>query len=144
MKIIVTSMLLMALSLKVQAQDLNRNEVPKQLLSAFESDHSNATDVEWEKEVDNYKVEFEENHLDVDIWYGTDGKVLKMEQEVREQDLPQAIRETISKTYAPHRFDEGELHRENGKDTYKVELEDGDQEKTVYFTANGNVVKETN
>src|SRR5699024_6696468 len=44
---------------KAVAQDIPQNQVPSVILNHFQQNFSKASDVEWEKDWDNYKVEFE-------------------------------------------------------------------------------------
>lgn len=124
------------------AQDLNSSDVPGNLKNAVNKDYSEATDVEWEKELDNYKVEFDLKRQDHEVWYNTSGKVLKKEIEITEAELPQAIRDAITAKYAGHRVDDVEMIWQNNITTYEVELEKGQEEKHVTFDSNAKVLNE--
>jgi len=127
----------------VSAQDLKNSEVPSNLMSDFEKEYANATDVEWEKESELYKVEFDINRKEHEIWYDTTGKITKKERELNDSDLPQAIKSKISSSYASFKIDDIEMKEENGKTTYEIELKKGwTNEKTVLFDESGSVVKE--
>ncbi|MDO1512847.1 PepSY-like domain-containing protein [Maribacter confluentis] len=127
------------------AQDIDTNTVPANLKDTFEQSYPTANDVEWEKEGTSYKVEFEINAQDHEIWYATDGTTTKTEQELTEADLPQAIRTAITNTYAGYKVDEVEKTTENGSTTYEVELKKGwINEKDVVFNADGTVLREKN
>ncbi len=127
----------------VSAQDLNSNDVPSDLRTTFEQAYPKATDVEWEMEGDNYKVEFEINREDHEIWYPADENTAKTEKEISENDLPQAVVSAISSTYAGYKIDSIEMTEENGSATYEVEMEKGwNDEKQVVFNAEGKVLNE--
>lgn len=128
----------------VSAQDMNPADIPSDLTSAFEQAHPDAQDVEWEMEGDAYKVEFEINDEDREIWYSADGTTNKLEKDLREDELPEAISSAISNKYADYKIDSVEMTEENGKATYEVELEKGwDDEIDVVFDADGEVLSET-
>lgn len=124
------------------AQDLKPNEVPQTIRNSFTKDNAQATDVEWKKKMDNYKVEFDIGRMEHEIWYNASGLVIKKEQEIIEADLPQAIRGVINSKYADYRVDDVELTWLDNKTTYKVELEKGKEEWEITFDANGKVLQE--
>lgn len=129
----------------VSAQDMNQNDVPTDLKTTFEQNYPNATDAEWEMEGDSYKVEFEIDREDQEIWYAADGKTAKMEREITEKDLPQTIKSAIADRYAGYKVDSVEMTEVDNSATYEVELEKGwDEEKQVIFDADGKVVSERN
>ncbi|WP_405384784.1 PepSY-like domain-containing protein [Maribacter sp. LLG6340-A2] len=125
------------------AQDMDPNTVPANLKNNFEQRYPAASDVEWEMEDDAYKVEFEMNAQEHEIWYAPDGNTTKTEQELTEADLPQAIRNTITDSYSGFKIDEVEKTTEKGSTTYEVELQKGwMNEKDVIFNADGTVLRE--
>lgn len=126
----------------LSAQDLKVSEVPSELTSNFEKEYLNATDIEWEKEMDYFKVEFDVDRMEHEIWYDASGKMMKMEKEMNETDLPQAVKSKISSSYTSFKIDDIEMNKKNDKITYKVELEDGSNEKTVIFDESGSVINE--
>ncbi len=109
----------------------------------FKQAYPNATDVEWEMKGDSYKVEFEIDDKDQEIWYAADGKTNRMEKDLREDELPETIASAISSNYAEYKIDSIEMPEENGTATYEVELEKGwDEEIKVVFDADGKVLSE--
>lgn len=124
------------------AQDLNASDVPSNLNDAFNKEYPKASDVEWEKEMDNYKVEFDLNRHEHEVWYNASGSVLKKEQEITESELPQAIRDAIKSNYAGYRVDDVEMIWQNNASTYEVELEKGQDEKHITFDGDAKVLKE--
>lgn len=124
------------------AQDLNPESVPGNLKDAFNKEYSRATDVEWEKELDHYKVEFDLNRRDHEVWYNASGKVLKKEIEITKADLPQAIRDVIKSKYVDYRVDDVDMIWQKNATTYDVELEKGQNEKHVIFDSNAKVLNE--
>lgn len=128
----------------VSAQDMNPNDVPSELRTAFEQTYPDASDVEWERDGESFKVEFEVNREDQEIWYAADGKAAKTEKEIGENDLPQSIKSAISDTYANYKIDSIEMTEVDGSATYEVELEKGwDDERKVVFDVEGKVLSET-
>lgn len=127
-----------------KAQDLNSADVPGNLKDTFNKEYPKATDVEWEKEMDNYKVEFDLNRRDHEVWYNASGSMIKKEQEMVETELPQSIRAAIQSKYAGYRVDDVEMVWKNKINTYDVELEKGQDEKHVIFDDKAKVLSERN
>lgn len=124
------------------AQDLNSADVPANLKNTFSKKYPIATDIEWKKELDHYKVEFEINRHDHEIWYNAAGNTIKKEQEITEAEIPQAIRAVIKSKYAGYRVDDAEIVWKNKTKTYEVELEKGQDEKHVIFDDKAKVLSE--
>lgn len=129
----------------VSAQDLSMSDVPSNLTDSFQQAYPDVTDIEWEMDGMNYKVEFDKDRMEHEIWYNKDGQTVRMEQELTESDLPEAINLAIKSKYDGFSIDSVEMTEMDGKKTYEVELEKGwDTEKKVVFDSDGKVVKEWN
>ncbi len=126
----------------LSAQDLRKNEVPQIHQDNFKAHFPDARDVEWEKQNEYYKVEFEEGPLDRDIWYTIDGEIHKRELEMKSSDLPKPVKKQLAEKYKDFRVDDCELITENSEEFYKIELESRDQEKVVQIKENGEILKE--
>ena len=137
----ILTLALFATSIAV-AQDLNLTEVPNNLKVALNKEYSNATDVEWEKELDHYKVEFDIKRRDHEIWYDVSGKILKKEIEISKTELPKVILDLIKSKYAGYRVDDVEMIWQNNATTYDVELEKGREEKNVLFDDKAKILNE--
>lgn len=127
----------------VSAQDLKTNEVPSNLQTSFSNTYSNATDVEWEKKGDLFKVEFEINNMDHDVWYDAQGNVVKSEMEISEGELPSVVASAIKSKYADYKIDSIEVREENGTKTYEVEIEKGwTNERNLIVDASGTIISD--
>ncbi len=124
------------------AQDLNSADVPANLKNTFSKEYPTATDIEWKKELDQYKVEFEIKRKDHEVWYNASGTTIKKEQEITEAELPQAIRAVIKSKYGGYKVDDVEIVWKNSMKTYEVELEKGHDEKHVIFDDKARVLSE--
>lgn len=125
-----------------KAQDLNSADVPVNLRDAFNKEYPKATAVEWEKEMDHYKVEFDLDRRDHEIWYSASGSIVKKEQEMKKTELPPSIRAVIQSKYAGYRVDDVEMVWKKKIKTYEVELEKGQDEKHIIFDAKAKVLSE--
>lgn len=134
-------MLLLATTIG-HAQDINVSEVPTAVQTAFSNESANATDVEWEKDLENYKVEFEVNRMEHEVWFDASGKIIKKEKNITEAELPQAVKNTIQSKYNGYRIDDIEMTWQNETTRYEVELEKGREELKVTFDEKGMVLNE--
>ena len=140
-----TSLAALLLTATITAQDLKIEDIPKNLSDEFQKAYPTASDVEWEKEGNQYHVEFEIDKRDHEIWYDADAKVVKSEQEISKDDLPEQIKSTLSSKYGAYKIDDVETKEENNTITYEIDLEKGwNDEKTVVLDKNGTVTSEYN
>ncbi len=107
----------------LSAQDAVKNQIPANLSTNFQKAYPNATEVEWDLEGENYKVEFDQDNMETEIWYSKSGAIVKTEMEITENELPAAVKKTVQSKYPKYKIDEVEITEENGKKTYEVELE---------------------
>lgn len=143
MKNLKIAALLMFASATISAQDLNTNDVPAKVRSTFRTAHTGATDIEWEKEGDHFKVEFEINKMDRDIWYDAEGNVMKSKMEISEHELPSAVATAVKNAYADYTIDSVEVHELDGTKTYEVEIEKGWlKERKLIIDASGKVISD--
>ncbi|WP_163514996.1 PepSY-like domain-containing protein [Gelidibacter japonicus] len=141
-KLRIAALLLFATA-AVSAQDLRTNEVPANLQSTFTKSFTNVKDVEWEKKGDVYKVEFEINRMDHDIWYDAQGNVIKSKIEISESELPSTVASAVKTKYADYKIDSVEVLEEGGKKTYKVEIEKGwTKERKLVLDASGEILSD--
>ena len=140
-----TSLAALLLTATITAQDLKIEDIPKNLSDEFKKAYPTASDVEWEMEGNQYQVEFEIDRRDHEIWYDADAKVVKSEQEISKDDLPEQIKSTLSSTYGAYKIEDIETTEENNTVTYVIDLEKGwNDEKTVVLDKNGTVTSEYN
>lgn len=128
----------------VSAQDLKLDQVPANLNNSFTQAYPSATNVEWEMEGTNYKVEFDLGKMDNEVWYSKTGSIVKTELEITKTDIPAAVAATVQSKYPKYKIDEVEMTEENGKKTYEVELEKWfSKEKKLVIAENGTFIKES-
>lgn len=142
MKTIKILALLLLVTTIGHAQDINVSDVPSAVRNAFSQESTNATDVEWERDMENYKVEFEVNRMDHEIWFDAAGKIIKKEKDITEAELPQVVKNTITSKYNGYRIDDIEMTWLNNTTRFEVELEKGREELKVTFDDKGMVIDE--
>lgn len=108
----------------ISAQDLSNSEVPSIIRNSFLGEYPQATDIEWEREGDLYKVDFELNKkIEQKIWYDPTGEIVKREEEMSATDLPTLIHSKIKTEFAGYHIDEVDKVTTKTEVYYQVELE---------------------
>ncbi|GEQ85710.1 hypothetical protein ULMS_12180 [Patiriisocius marinistellae] len=126
----------------LSAQDLMMEQVPDNLITSFNKAYPTATNVEWELEEMNYKVEFDFNSIENEIWYSKEGIIVKIEKELTKNQLPSAISDVVQSKYPKYNIDEIELTEENGNNTYELELEKWfAKDVKIVITEDGNILR---
>lgn len=124
------------------ACETSQEDVPENILNAFNSEYPDAMDVEWEKESDGYEVEFEIDDVEREITYDMQGNIIETGIDVSEDELPQNTLSYISENYAGYEIDDADEVENNGVTYFEVELENGDQEIDLLFNMQGDFVRE--
>jgi hypothetical protein len=128
----------------VEAQDIPRSEVPSVVANAFQVAFPQATDVEWELQGDQYKVDFEIGRADHDVWFDKEGKTIKHKEEIAASDLPAAVTTAIRKDFSAYRVEDVEKIEEQGNVSYEMELDGSPTDLKVVFSADGKILRKTN
>ena len=144
MKLLLSFLLIAALSSNVVAQDLSESEVPSVVLNAFQTKFSKATDVEWELEGDLYKCEFQVGRFDHDIWINKSGEIKRHQEEISKNDLPAAITQKVKNEFNGYRIDDVDRIDADGKTYFEVELDGRGNDRKVMFNADGSVKEPLN
>ncbi len=126
---------------RADAQDLMKSEVPEMIVTQFEKEFPKARDVEWEKEIDYYKVDFElKRNTDWEVWYNADGTVVRKEEEWRKSKLPATVKETISGDFPDYRIDQVTRITEGDEIKFEVDLDSRDSDLNVWIDSSGKVL----
>ena len=127
----------------LQAQDIPQSQVPSVVANQFSIDFPKAKDVEWELKNDVYNVDFEQGwSKDFEAWYSANGTLIRLEEELlSKSELPKAVITSIEEKFPTYRIDDVTKITKNEEITYKVEIEKGNQERSLYFNENGTIIK---
>ena len=121
------------------AQKIKDDQVPAPVTKSFAAKHPGVKAEKWEKEGENYEVEFDAKEGETSVLIDAKGNVLETEVEVGIAQLPQAAQDYIAKTYKDAKIKECEkITDAHGVVTYEADL----KEKDVMFDAKGNFLKE--
>jgi hypothetical protein len=128
----------------IQAQKLTTEQVPAAASKALIAAYPEATEVKWEKKKELFKGGFKIGKTDHDLWLASDGKIMKHRVEIKKEELPAAVQETIKKEFSGYKASDCEKTDESGIATYKVELKNETDKKNVRFEANGKIIPKKN
>lgn len=126
----------------VFAQDINQSQVPSIVVNNFQQKFSKAYDIEWEKEVAYYKVEFElgANGRDHEVWYDAKGNMVKHKEKISKSELPKSVHAKIGSEFNGYRVDDTKKITEGSNVVYSVELKSSSSEWKVVFDKDGNII----
>ncbi|MBP8754742.1 MAG: PepSY-like domain-containing protein [Chitinophagales bacterium] len=125
-----------------QAQDILQSQIPSVIQNQFNSQFPKATAVEWEMDGSYYSVEFELTwNIDHEVWYNTEGKMVKHKEDISPSELPKVVSERIQTDFSGYSIDDLERITDNGEVVYKMELNHiMQQDWDVVIDANGKVL----
>lgn len=141
MKILAASILTFGMMGSLMAQDIPASQVPAAVTSAFTQEHSNPTDVDWEKKKKNFEVDFEVDGVDHKALYNAEGKLLMSKRDLREGDLPPAVTQKIAADYSGYTIDDVDELTVEGKTYYQVELDGTLRDRKLVFGEDGQEAK---
>ena len=117
-------------------------ETPTAAKTAFATKYPKAQKVKWSVEKPGeYEVEFTINEVATSALYNATGKLLETEAEVKDSELPQAVKATIAKDFAGYKIDEIEKSTNaEGISSYEMEASKGKSKFEVSFDINGKLI----
>jgi len=125
----------------IYAQDIEANQVPSVIINNFKKEFPKASDIEWERQGNQYSVEFEIGfYTDYEAWFNTSGDLIRYAEEISRTDLPQEIKDAINNQYQGYKIDDTIKFIENNIETYSVEIERDHEERNLLFSKNGKLI----
>lgn len=122
------------IALAANAQKVKEADVPPAIKAAFVKAHPNAKVDKWEKEGNNYEVEFTENKIESSVDLGPNGQILETETEIAVTALPKGVADYCTKNMPGKKIKEAsKIVDAAGKVTYEAEVDDAD----YIFDSNG-------
>jgi len=127
-------------------KELNKDQIPKAVIDAFEKDYPNAKP-EFEEETFEgktaYELEYKENGKEYALLYGDDGTLLQKEEEIDSKSLPKTVAQAVNKAHPKAKIKEVEkLMKPDGTLTgYEVEIKTEGKEVELNLDTNGKIQK---
>jgi midasin (ATPase involved in ribosome maturation) len=124
-----------------QAQD-KKEEIPAAAKSAFAAKFPAAQKVKWNVEKPGeFEAEFKLNGVESSATYDAKGQCIEIEVEIKESELPQAVKAIIAKDFAGFKLDEVEKATDaKGVVSYEMEAAKGKEKYDLSFDGNGKLL----
>ena len=142
MKIMIVALAIMPFCImRTSAQKINSQQVPRAVTNAFVKQFPNTKAESWELEDKNYEVSFDVKGMDWSAVYTSEGIWAETEEEIHAFDIPAAVNEAISSSFAGYKRDEMEkVTKNDGTVVFEIVLQKDKEEIEVDFDSLGNVL----
>ncbi|MGZ9255481.1 MAG: PepSY-like domain-containing protein [Candidatus Binatia bacterium] len=131
-------------------KELNKNQLPKAVIAAFEKAYPNAKELEFEEETfagkTAYEVEYKENGMEYEFLYSADGTLLQKEEEINGETLPEPVVKAIKKAYPKAEIKEVEqvMKPDSTVTGYEVDIKEDGKKIELELDVSGNILKTEN
>lgn len=121
-------------------------EPTEHILNAFQEKYPNGKDARWKISHDFYVVEFQNPLVDTKAWFTETGIWMMDETDLPLKEIPHPVTEAIQQSeYASWTLDDAEIvHRAGMAFIYKIEVKKEKQERDLYYSSCGNLIKTVN
>ena len=137
--------LFVCLALVIGASAINQKDVkiPAAAKTGFAAKFPTAQKVKWGIEKSGeFEAEFILNGVETSALVDAKGTLLKTEAEIKESELPQAVKATIAKDFAGYKLDEIEKSTDTkGVTTFEMEAAKGKDKLEISLDAAGRLLK---
>ncbi|AEA42247.1 PepSY-like domain-containing protein [Fluviicola taffensis] len=115
------------------ASTIAQQEIPSVVINAVMTKYPNAKDLEWEVKNGIYEAEFDLDKNDYEVWVNTQGTILKVEEEIRNDQIPAVILAKVKAEFKDYKLDDSKRIEIGKSIYYEIEIDGalGDQ-KVVY------------
>lgn len=119
-----------------------QKEAPAEVQNTFKQKYPGARSVKWEMENSTeWEAEFKMEDKEMSAGFDLKGNWQHTETEIKMKELPAAVSGAIKTQFADYKAEDPEkVEMANGEVAYEVELEKGDEEWEVVFSADGKVI----
>lgn len=128
-------------------QKLEKKDVPRAVIAAFEKAYPNATVRGYGKEREGghvyYEIESTDGNVKRDILYRANGSVVEMEETIPPADTPDNIRQAIEKQFPGAELVKVEKTTAGTKIGYEVSAKQGKRRISLEMNADGKILKKT-
>ena len=136
------NLIIFVLSFLLYASTIHATVIPDAVKTAFQTKFPNAKKVKWEKEKTNkFEASFKLDRKEVSALYLTDGKLIEVETEIFDTELPKPVSESLNKKYPNIKISEvSKIERSDNSIVYEAELKIGGKKIDILFDEKGNVL----
>lgn len=101
-----------------------------------------AKNIEWEAGGDIFEAEFEINSKDYKMLMDKDANIFYLKHDIDAKSLPEEIKKIAESKNAKYKFDDVKKIYKAQHIYYKIEMENGDFENTLFIRSDGKIVSE--
>ena len=131
--------LVLALPMVYLAQNNQMKAVPQEVKTSFQKQYPAVEEAKWEKEGENYEVEYKQGDKELSVLYDAKGNLIETEVEIKSEELPKSAKEYIKANYKDQKIKEAsQITDAKGTITYEAEIKGTD----LIFDSEGKFVKE--
>lgn len=132
----------LALVTVVSATNQKDEKIPAAAKTGFSAKFPTAQKVKWGVEKPGeFEAEFTLSGVETSALFDVKGNLLETEVEIKESELPQAVKATIAKDFAGYKLDEIEKATDaKGITTFEMEAAKGKDKLEISFDANGKLL----
>lgn len=132
----------LALVISVSATNQKAEQVPAAAKAGFAAKFPAAQKVKWSVEKPGeFEAEFKLNGVETSALVDAKGNLLEVEAEIKESELPQAVKAAIAKDFAGYKIDEIEKAIDaKGAATFEMEAVKGKDKLEISFDSNGKLL----
>lgn len=122
----------------------NKKAAPAAVTTAFKAKFPTVQKAHWDMEHEGeWEAEFKSGGKEMSANFKADGTWLETETELKEADLPQAVKDAVAAQFPGSKVEEVNLVETPGQPAgYEVELEKGEVAVEALFSADGTLLKQ--
>ena len=128
-----------------QEKKIEKKDLPSAVLSSFQKSYPNAeikgTSMEKENGKTYYEIESMDGLQRRDLLYTKNGTVAEIEEKITSENLPEQVKNSVSKKYPDSEIKSAEKTTRNSKVTYELIVESKKGKAEVIVSPNGNIQK---
>ncbi len=119
------------------ASTIDPQEIPSVVINAVVTKYPDAKDLDWEVKNGIYEAEFDLGKDDYEVWVNAEGTILKIEQEIKNTELPAVILSKLKTDYKDFKTDDAKRIEIDKTVYYEIELDGTFGDQTVVYAASG-------
>jgi hypothetical protein len=119
------------------ASTIDPQEIPSVVINAVVTKYPDAKDLDWEVKNGIYEAEFDLGKDDYEVWVNAEGTILKIEQEIKNTELPAVILSKLKTDYKDFKTDDAKRIEIGKAVYYEIELDGTFGDQKVVYSASG-------
>jgi hypothetical protein len=139
-KILIVICSVIAFNNALSAQTIESSNVPAPITNAFTTAFSNAKNVKWEMDYDNYVAKFKKKNTEIAVTYNKDGKWISTEIPITRASLPAAVKATLDKEFSGYKETDIEKVDSHEGVNYLIDLEYNQLNYEVVISEKGDLI----